>query len=67
MEHKLKPRKVLELPSKMHFAVNRQVLIANELKNVEITVESIENVDGTKPRLLIRLKKVARVFHRRKF
>ena len=67
MEHKLKPRKVLELPSKLHLAVNRRILIANELKNMEITIEPVENVDGTKPRLLIRLKKAARVFHRRKF
>jgi hypothetical protein len=48
-------------------AVNRRILIANELKNMEITIEPVENVDGTKPRLLIRLKKAAHVFHRRKF
>jgi hypothetical protein len=66
MEYKIRRRKVLELPSKLHFAVNRRVLIANELKSTDVVIEPVEKVDGSKPHLLIRIKKVSRVFHRRK-
>ena len=57
MEHKLQPRRVIELPSKLTMFVNKRILIANELKDMVLTVESIENCDGTKPRLIIRIKK----------
>lgn len=62
MERKIEARKVLELPSKLHFAVNRRILIANELKNAHITVESVEKIDGLKPRLLIRIKRLSRKY-----
>jgi hypothetical protein len=60
MEQKIKRRKVLELPSKLAFAIARRVLIANELKGTDIVIESVEKVDGSKPRLLIRIKRLSR-------
>jgi len=60
LEQKILRRKVLELPSKLAFAIARRVLIANELKDTDIVVEPVEKVDGSKPRLLIRIKRVSR-------
>jgi hypothetical protein len=62
-EQRLKPRKVLELPSHLAFAIRRRVFVVNETKDCELEVDSVEVVDGSKPRLLIRVK---RVFTRRR-
>jgi len=61
MEYKIRRRKVLELPSKLHFAVNRRVLIANELKSTDVVIAPVEKVDGSKPRLLIRIKRLVQL------
>ena len=66
LEQKILRRKVLELPSKLYFAVNRRTLVANELKNADIVVEAVEKVDGVKPHLLIRIKKVIHMSRRKK-
>ena len=66
LEQKILRRKVLELPSKLHFAVNRRTLVANELKNADIVVEAVEKVDGVKPHLLIRIKRVIHMSRRKK-
>ena len=66
MEYKIRRRKVLELPSKLHFAVNRRVLIANELKSTDVVIEPVEKVDGVKPHLLIRIKRVIHMSRRKK-
>lgn len=60
MEQKLRRRRVLELPSRLAFAITRRVYVANEMKDVDIVVESVEKVDGSKPSLLIRIKRVLR-------
>jgi len=66
MEYKIRRRKVLELPSKLHFAVKRRVLIANELKSTDVVIEPVEKVDGVKPHLLIRIKRVIHMSRRKK-
>jgi hypothetical protein len=63
-QHKLKPRKVIELKSQLTRAVNTRILVANELRDIELTVQQVENCDGSKPQMLIRIKR--RIFRRPK-
>jgi hypothetical protein len=58
MEHnkiQLKPRTVVELPSKLNRAIRARILVANELKDMEFTIRQVESVDGSRPRMLIRI------------
>jgi hypothetical protein len=56
----VKRRRVLELPSKLAFAITRRVFVANELRHTDIVVESVEDVDALKPKLLIRIRKLVK-------
>jgi hypothetical protein len=57
MEKRLKPRRVVELPSRLVMSVNKRVFVANELKDVELVIDQVENCHGSKPKLLIRIKR----------
>lgn len=50
-------KKVVEISQKLVMSVGKRVLVANHL-DTPIEVEQIEHLDGTKPRLLIRIKRV---------
>lgn len=48
-------KKVVEVSQKLVMSIGKRVLVANEL-DTPIEVEPIEHLDGSKPRLLIRIK-----------
>lgn len=63
LEQRLKPRRVVELKTRLISAVQSRVFVANELKDVEIVLDQVESVDGSRPRLVIRIKR--RIFRRK--
>jgi hypothetical protein len=55
---KIKSRKVQEIKQKLSCFINKRIFIANELRNADIEVEQIENLDGSKPHIVIRIKSI---------
>jgi hypothetical protein len=51
-------RKVAELRQKLSCAVNKRIWVANELRDADVLIDHVENLDGTKPHILIRIKKI---------
>lgn len=58
MTQKLKPRKVTEIKSRLNWQIPRRVFIVNQTKNASLIIEEAEAMDGTKPKLLVRIKAV---------
>lgn len=56
----LPKRKVIQLPRKLVSAIQTRLFIANELRDTDLVVEQVEFTDGSKPRILIRIKAVLR-------
>lgn len=57
---KIESRKVTEVKQKLSCAVNKRIWVANELRDADIEIDQVENVDGTKPHILIRIKRIIR-------
>jgi hypothetical protein len=57
---KIKSRKVQEIKQKLSSFINKRIFIANELRNADIEVEQVENLDGSKPHIVIRIKSVSK-------
>ena len=55
---KVERRKVKEIKQKLSCFINKRIFIANWLRNVDIEVEHVENLDGTKPHIVIRIKNI---------
>jgi hypothetical protein len=53
---KIGRRKVEEIKQKLVCSINKRIFIANELRDVDIEVEQVEKLDGTKPHIIIRVK-----------
>ena len=51
-------RKVKEIKQKLSCFINKRVFVANWLRNVDVEVEPVEHLDGSKPRLVIRIREV---------
>ena len=53
---KVKSREVVEIKQKLIMAIGSRVFVANESKNVDLEIISTENLDGSNPHILIRIK-----------
>lgn len=60
MTQMVKSRKVAELPQKLTMSVNKRIMVANELRDSDIEIDQVEKLDGTKPHILIRIKRIIR-------
>ena len=47
-----------EIKQRLSCFINKRVFVANWLRNVDVEVEPVEHLDGSKPRLVIRIKEV---------
>lgn len=54
---KLCAGKMVRLRQKLHLAVAEEVLVQNETSS-DFEIEQEENCDGSRPRLLVRIKRV---------
>ena len=55
---KVERRKVKEIKQKLSCFINKRNFIANWLWNADVEVEHVENLDGTKPHIVIRIKNI---------
>ena len=53
-------RKVKEVKQKLLSFINKRVFVSNWLRNADVEVEHVENFDGTKPHVVIRIKNMKR-------
>ena len=53
-------RRVKEVKQKLLCFINKRVFVSNWLRNVDVEVEHVENFDGTKPHIVIRIKNIKR-------
>ena len=53
-------RRVKEVKQKLLCFINKRVFVSNWLRNVDVEVEHVENFDGTKPHVVIRIRNVKR-------
>ena len=53
-------RRVKEVKQKLLCFINKRVFVSNWLSNVDVEVEHVENLDGTKPHIVIRIRNVKR-------
>ena len=53
-------RKVKEVKQKLLSFINKRVFVSNWLRNADVEVEHVENFDGTKPHIVIRIRNVKR-------
>ena len=53
---KVKSREVVEIKQKLIMAIGSRVFVVNESKNVDLEIISTENLDGSNPYILIRIK-----------
>jgi len=56
----VEPRRVKEVKQKLLCFINKRVFVSNWLSNVDVEVEHVENFDGTKPHIVIRIRNVKR-------
>ena len=55
---KIEKGKVKEIKQKLICFINKRIFVANELRNVDIGIEQVENLDGTNPQIVIRITKI---------
>ena len=53
-------RKVKEVKQKLLSFINKRIFVSNWLRNADVEVEHVENFDGTKPHVVIRIKNIKR-------
>jgi hypothetical protein len=58
---KIRRRKVEEIKQKLSCAINKRIFVANELRDADIEVGQVENLDGTKPHIVIRVKSISKL------
>ena len=51
-------RRVKEVKQKLLCFINKRIFVSNWLSNGDVEVEHVENLDGTKPHVIIRIKNV---------
>ena len=56
----IEARKVKEVKQKLLCFINKRIFVSNWLSNVDVEVEHVENFDGTKPHVVIRIRNVKR-------
>ena len=55
---KLKSQKMMEIKQKLLGSHKTRVFVANDLPDADLTVEAVENLDGVKPQVFIRIKRL---------
>jgi hypothetical protein len=56
---KIKSGKVEEIKQKLVCFINKRIFVANELRDVDIEIVPIENLDGSKPHIFITVKSIS--------